>query len=86
MPSVFLFLDSGAWLGKRFADLLKDPDQNTVAKVARSSVLYPLFLWVYNGLKIYLEDYWDCMELFLYSFFLVAFYCKANMLVSADTF
>ena len=64
---------------------IEDPDQNTVAKLARSSVLYPLFLWVYNGLKIYLEDYWNCMELFLYSFFLVAFYCKANMLVSADT-
>ncbi len=47
--------------------------------------LYIAGLWFYNGLKIYLDDYWNCMELWLYTFFMVALYCKVQMLLSGDT-
>lgn len=48
-------------------------------KVLSASRIYPLWLWVKTGLKTYLYDLWNGMEMILYVTCMAACYCKLQM-------
>ena len=62
-----------------------DPDRGGGTKCIQGSMIYPLFLWVNRGFQVYLADLWNMLELYMYSMFMVSFYCKWSMLDMADS-
>ena len=61
-----------------------DPDESPLWKCVQGSVLYPMLLWVWQGLLTYLADMWNLLELISYCFFMMNFYCKIRMYLLAD--
>jgi hypothetical protein len=57
----------------------KDNQRSRKNQILAYSAVYPLWLWVRMGLKTYLSDLWNAMEMISYLAFLTAFYCKLRM-------
>ena len=56
-----------------------DGERSRKNNVLKYSYVYPLFLWIKMGLKTYLSDLWNAIEMVSYCAFLIAFYCKIQM-------
>ena len=63
-----------------------DPSSGAAVRFAKSSFLFPLFLWVKCGLKTYISDVWNLFEFFSYVCFLLACYCRVRMALMAGAF
>lgn len=54
-------------------------DEGVLKKLSTGSFVYPLWLYVSEGLQTYFVNGWNVIEFALYSLFMVAFYCKIEM-------